>query len=410
MADFGGAPVQLIVDRAVSALSSMLTVRKEVLEPVIHATKRFELSLYRNQVMHLFLGETIVCAAMYATIKKGQTQRRLTREMLLRNVVFISQLLKVEFIFKPGSVEENLNDAVRTLVNHRILSVEDEQGKPYGQQPVASAGDVPADIIIDELPATYFVKLSDVERTIGRENYDFYCFLIWPFIETYWLAAVSLFSLIPTPPAGGISEKTLMDRVQFFGKTLYYEGDLGYFESVNKETIKNAFKRYQDIGFLITKTVYGNEAQDKQSSSSASQSSTVGTQQQSQQLSKFATKLYAIHPSYEAEVLPFIDQPLPNKGTPYRTAYKFNRNSDLSREFTLSDSLGQNTINGSSGNSRQPADIYSTRLWMFAEEIGKFRREGKHRRDNEVTGKRTLRLARMARAVGNSNGTANSRI
>lgn len=26
---------------------------------------------------------------------------------------------------------------------------------------------------------------------------DFYCFLLWPFVESYWLAAVSLFSLVP---------------------------------------------------------------------------------------------------------------------------------------------------------------------------------------------------------------------
>ena len=45
------------------------------------------------------------------------------------------------------------------------------------------------------------VGLSDTERRAGRENYDFYCFLIWPFIEASWLAAVSLLGL--TPRAGG---------------------------------------------------------------------------------------------------------------------------------------------------------------------------------------------------------------
>jgi hypothetical protein len=44
------------------------------------------------------------------------------------------------------------------------------------------------------------VELSDTERACGRENYDFYCFLIWPFIEAGWLGAVSLLGL--TPPLG----------------------------------------------------------------------------------------------------------------------------------------------------------------------------------------------------------------
>ena len=44
-----------------------------------------------------------------------------------------------------------------------------------------------------------YIQLSDVERESGRENYDFYCFLIWPFIEASWLGAVSLMML--TPPS-----------------------------------------------------------------------------------------------------------------------------------------------------------------------------------------------------------------
>ena len=44
------------------------------------------------------------------------------------------------------------------------------------------------------------IELSDAERECGRENFDFYCFLIWPFIEASWLGAVSLTML--TPPLG----------------------------------------------------------------------------------------------------------------------------------------------------------------------------------------------------------------
>ena len=47
------------------------------------------------------------------------------------------------------------------------------------------------------------VSLSDEERKAGRENYDFYCFLIWPFIEAAWLAAVSLMGLTPPPGRNG---------------------------------------------------------------------------------------------------------------------------------------------------------------------------------------------------------------
>lgn len=46
-----------------------------------------------------------------------------------------------------------------------------------------------------------FVELSQAERLCGRENYDFYCFLVWPFIEASWLGTVSLLGL--TPPLDG---------------------------------------------------------------------------------------------------------------------------------------------------------------------------------------------------------------
>lgn len=56
----------------------------------------------------------------------------------------------------------------------------------------------------DENGAQY-VELSDSERHCGRENYDFYCFLIWPFIEASWLGAVSLLGL--TPPLDSSEER-----------------------------------------------------------------------------------------------------------------------------------------------------------------------------------------------------------
>ena len=41
------------------------------------------------------------------------------------------------------------------------------------------------------------VELSDTERQRGREDFDFYCFLIWPYVESNWLAATSMMALIP---------------------------------------------------------------------------------------------------------------------------------------------------------------------------------------------------------------------
>ena len=127
---------------------------------------------------------------------------------------------------------ENINKTVLEMVDSGTLVVSEEQGIP-GQG--AFVGD----------RRRRWVGLSTEERRIGRENFgifttsnmsvivlkiDFYCFLLWPFIETYWLASVSLFCLVPDTmdptTRVWVDERIFLNRVQFFGKTLYYEGNL----------------------------------------------------------------------------------------------------------------------------------------------------------------------------------------
>ena len=61
------------------------------------------------------------------------------------------------------------------------------------------------------------VGLSSIERRRGRDVFDFFCFLIWPFIEAAWLGAVSLISLTPplnTPPDILIEMSKAQDSAQ----------------------------------------------------------------------------------------------------------------------------------------------------------------------------------------------------
>ncbi|CAG8824387.1 12834_t:CDS:2, partial [Gigaspora rosea] len=47
--DFCGMSTAEIVDRAMAVLKDLIKERKDLLEPVFYAEKRFELSFYRNQ-------------------------------------------------------------------------------------------------------------------------------------------------------------------------------------------------------------------------------------------------------------------------------------------------------------------------------------------------------------------------
>lgn len=228
VAHFGNAAISEIVDRGLEVLGKDLVgVVEGLAEPTYYAVDRFQLSFYRNMTIHLFIYEALVSAAMYTRIKRGggPSNQDIPYAELRDQVLFLSSLFRGEFIFSGAGLDVNLDNTLRGLeADHVVRLDKDENGS------ITTIG------------------LSDEERKAGRENYDFYCFLIWPFIEASWLAAVSLMGLTPPDGKNGdiwIGEAKAQNNAQLLGKTLYHQGDLSYFEAVNKETLKNSYTRFQ---------------------------------------------------------------------------------------------------------------------------------------------------------------------
>jgi hypothetical protein len=262
VAHFGNAPLSDVIERGLEVLGKDLVgVVEGLAEPTYYAVDRFQLSFYRNMTIHLFISEALVAAALYTRVKQGggPAIQDMAFEELYRQVLFLSSLFRGEFIYSGEGLATNLERTLAGLEADNVIFIErDEEGK------ITKIG------------------LSDAERAAGRENYDFYCFLIWPFIEASWLAAVSLLGL--TPPLGWkddiwIQVSKAQDRAQFvslsfpaphpsifptvhlsvtdtefsrqqLGKTLYHQGDLSYFEAVNKETLKNSYQRFEEEGII----------------------------------------------------------------------------------------------------------------------------------------------------------------
>ncbi|CEG66153.1 hypothetical protein RMATCC62417_02786 [Rhizopus microsporus] len=230
VSEFYGMSTGSIVDRTIQIHKELIGERKgkDIVEPTFYPISPFELSYYRNQVIHLFVEEAIVCAALYTVIKKGggKPLQRMQYPDLLNEISFLSSLLKLDMIYKPGGVESNTKRTIQWLIDNNVIEM-DKEG---------------------------WVGLNDLERQCGRENYDFLCFMIWPFIESYWLAAVSLYTLTPPQSVAGpiwVDSKLFAARTQAMGKTLYYQGDLSYLEAVNKETLNSAFTRYEQMHILL---------------------------------------------------------------------------------------------------------------------------------------------------------------
>lgn len=243
VAHFGTLHTEEVVDRALEVLGPKLVGRVEGLpEQTFYAEDRFQLSFYRNMTIHLFVPEAMVCLALYTKIKSGGAEAGQMMEYreLLDYVYFLSQLFRAEFIYPVVPLEETLSKTLAGLERDNVIGLTRSPSNPNSANTITH------------------ISLHPSERTSGRENYDFYCFLLWPFVEACWLGCISLFML--TPPAdhhhaadaegGWLDSKAVQAQSQLLGKTLYHQGDMSYFEAVNKEVLKNSFERSESAGMI----------------------------------------------------------------------------------------------------------------------------------------------------------------
>jgi glycerol-3-phosphate O-acyltransferase len=142
--------------RALGVLKDLIGEVKGLAEPTFFARDRFQLSFYRNQVIHLFVSEVIISVALYTKIKQGggPTNQKIKYRDLWSQCEFLSQLLKTEFVFELArTLTDNIDKALAGLEKDRVIVWNREEE---------------------------MIELTPEERECGRENYDFYCFLVLP--------------------------------------------------------------------------------------------------------------------------------------------------------------------------------------------------------------------------------------
>ncbi|KAK9460706.1 acyltransferase-domain-containing protein [Lipomyces oligophaga] len=246
VADFGKLSMEQILDRSLEVLESLIGINGDngsLLERTYYAKDRFQLSFYRNMVIHLFVSDATVAVAMYTKIKQGggPSNQRVPIKYLLEQCKFLSSLFAAEFVYaqQPGGIRANFWESIQLLRDQGVISITDDAAS---------------------------IELSVRERERGREYFDFYCFLLWPFCDGYWLAAASLFMLTPlesdladqssatsTDETLWVAATEFLETAQLLGKTIYAQGDLSYFEAVNKEMLRSAFAAFEDEGIIVVR-------------------------------------------------------------------------------------------------------------------------------------------------------------
>ena len=241
VAHFGNLPTSVVVDRALDVLGpGLVGLVPGLPEDTFYAVDRFQLSFYRNMTIHLFILQSLVSAALYTKVKQGggPEYQRISYADMHSQVYFLSQLFRGEFIFPTEGLDYNLHRTLAGLESDNVIKITRSSTET---DPEDGKGRIE------------WIELTPAERESGRENFDFYLFLIFPFIEAAWLGCISLMMLTPplSHPPAYLDMKAVQNRAQLFGKTLYHQGDLSYFEAVNKETLKNAYTRFEDEGMIV---------------------------------------------------------------------------------------------------------------------------------------------------------------
>jgi len=209
-----------IVDKSVKLLANCILQRRvDFLEPAIVNRQDYSNMLvfghYRNKLVHHFYPEGLWAVALYS-FGHEKMEHGVDKQALIKEVSFLHSLLWREFIWKENpDTPENFEASLIMMINKGIL---------------------------------HQTKNGGVEvATTGEKHFSFLCALFWPFIDSYFVAVMILFSLQPDRT---MEEKMLLQRTQWLATTLYHESMLCFYESCSTETLSNAFDLLTQWGII----------------------------------------------------------------------------------------------------------------------------------------------------------------
>jgi glycerol-3-phosphate O-acyltransferase len=211
--------VETVVEDTLRFLNKMLKEPGDTLYPVYRAkeSRRLELGFYRNQLIHLFVSEGVVACALWSFRELQYPRASINRQQLLDRVRFLSKILKHEFVYKPSpDIAENLDATIQRMSWRGMILLKDDQ-----------------------------ILLRDP----NQKMLQFLRLLFWPFVDSYWMASLSLLSLSTGEKR---DEKEFIADMQKLAQTLYHEGSLKYSDAVSKETLQTALNLLQELGMLET--------------------------------------------------------------------------------------------------------------------------------------------------------------
>ncbi|DAZ95534.1 TPA: hypothetical protein N0F65_005226 [Lagenidium giganteum] len=225
-----GRSPTVIVERALEFLKELVSRRrKDLVEPAITSREQYPnmigLGYYRNKILHWFNREGVLACAHFAlsTAQSASSNSAATattvvdKAELIENALFLHDMLRMEFVRKDSTRDRSELETVLQLLHAQEVF----------QQTGGAVGAV-AD---------------------GQPTYTLLCTMIWPFIDSYWVAITSLFALRPQVE---MTVTDLLKRIQWLAETMYHERIISFYESCSLETLQNAITLLQKWDVIQT--------------------------------------------------------------------------------------------------------------------------------------------------------------
>ena len=159
----------------------------------------------------------------------------ITIEHVLPDVLFMDELFSIEFIRNRSTRSTHQTNFLHIL--HEMSSDEHRGTQVFeidsGDGGGGGGGGGGGSII--------------VAPSKGETTHAFLCSVLWPFLDSYYVAAVTLFTLLPI---GKISKDDLALRAQWLSEALYHDRKISHYESCSLDTLRNALRTYERMGVI----------------------------------------------------------------------------------------------------------------------------------------------------------------
>jgi glycerol-3-phosphate O-acyltransferase len=171
---------------------------------------RLDLDYYMNNVVHHFARESLLAA----TLLRCRAEDDLFGDRLKKETLFISQLLKLEYVFEQRKdFDTQYRETVQAFEDSGLME-----------------GDRAARVLLPSSSLSHLKLLAH---------------LTLPVIEGYYVVARGAATLDET-----IREKEFVQRLQRIGDRLWREGEITYKEAVSSVTFDNALSRLEEGGLV----------------------------------------------------------------------------------------------------------------------------------------------------------------